>query len=97
MVELDYTNPEHKTLCEEIILAKRLNRRPYYTTYGKGSFFYEWGRKLKFWSGKTHNISIEKVLLRSSGVYRFRVSTMSGLQKIVADVPIEVIEQTGGI
>lgn len=39
MVELDYNNPEHKTMCEEIILAKRLKRIQYYSTYGKGTFF----------------------------------------------------------
>ena len=96
-MELDYNNPEHKTMCEEIILAKRLNRNPYYTVYPQGSFFYEWGRALKLWNRRTYNVSVEKQLIRSEGCYRFIVTTMSGIQKIVARVPIEAIEQTGGI
>ena len=97
MVELDYNNPEHKTMCEEIILAKRLNRRPYYTVYEQGSFFFEWGRALKFWNRRTYNVSIEKQLIRSEDSYVFRVHTMSGILKVKARVPIQVIEQTGGI
>ena len=96
-MELDYNNPEHKTMCEEIILAKRLDRKPYYTVYKQGSFFYEWGRALKLWTRRTYNVSVEKQLIRSEDSYVFRVYTSSGILKIFAKVPIEVIEQTGGI
>ena len=97
MVELDYNNPEHKTMCEEIILAKRLNRKPYYSVYKQGSYFYEWGRALKLWNRRTYDVSVEKQLIRSEGLYLFRVFTSSGILKAMAKVPIEAIEQTGGI
>lgn len=97
MMELDYNNPEHKTMCEEIILAKRLKRLPYYSVYEKGSFFYEWGAKLKLWTRRADNISVEKCYLSSSKQYMFRVTTSSGITKAIAKVPYEVIQQTGGI
>ena len=97
MLELDYNNPEHKNMCEEIILAKRLRRKNYYSTYEQGEFFYEWGRKLKLWNRRTYSVSVEKSFYHSENAYTFKVTTSSGIQKILARIPREVIEQTGGI
>lgn len=98
MRELNYNDPQEKTLCDHIILCYRLKRGTLLSgqiTFGKDKEFYEWGAVNKLWTRRNGLIRVRFQVKSYQEIAWCKVSNATGDTLVKFIVPLEDYQNWG--
>jgi len=98
MRELNYNDPQDKTLCDHIILCYQIKNGANTfrsTSFNKGKDFYEWGAQNKLWQRRHEAVRIIVGRRYDPDVALVRIVNLSGKTLVKFLVPLQDYQNWG--